>query len=261
MSLVRIGRELRGPWAVLLTATVLGIAGCILDSSPTAILGSQIVAGPAPLEVGFDVSHSSHPLGQPMQYRLDFGDGAEPLVGTEFDVVLHHTYGRSGEYTAILVVSDADGRQGIDVVTITVNGDGPPIGLEEGDTAPDFTAHTTGGGDVTLSDRRGNVVLLDFWGAWCPPCRRSMPHLDQLVQTYADQGLVAIVVSTDSAEQDAIDFLASNGFKDFVSVWEPGGKYNPIAQLYGVLGGGDVGVIRYVGHPLDLTGPMIEATF
>jgi hypothetical protein len=76
-------------------------------------------------------------------------------------------------------------------------------------------------------------------------------------------------VSTDDFEQDSIDHLTQNGFTRFISIWEPGAKYTPIAQLYGVLSGGDVGIphtfvldrqgiIRYAGHPMFLSPAMIE---
>jgi peroxiredoxin len=184
-------------------------------------------------------------------------------------VILHHIYD-AGTYDAVLILTDDHGRQGSDTLTITADESGPPVGTSVGDTAPDFTAHTTDGGSLTLSDYRGEVVLLDFWGAWCTPCRSSMPHLDALVREYAADGVVAIVVSTDAAEQTSIDFLDDGGYDAFLSVWEPGGKSgNPLTKLYG-LNGTDVGiprtfvidrqgVIRYVGHPVDLTGEMLEA--
>jgi peroxiredoxin len=97
-----------------------------------------------------------------------------------------------------------------------------------------------------------------------------MPHLDGLARHYADAGVVVIVVSTDAAEQTSIDFLEDGGYNAFLSVWEPGGKSgSPLTKLYD-LDGTDVGipctfvidrqgVIRYAGHPIDLTGEMIEA--
>ena len=179
---------------------------------------------------------------------------------------MHHTYEAGGIYAATLLVIDEDGKSDTDSLTITVDEQGPEIGIEAGNTAPDFTGHTTDGGEINLSDYRGQVVLLEFWGAWCRPCQDSMPHLDDLVTAYADQGLVAIIVSTDSVEQDAIDFLASRGFTQFISVWEPGGKNgNPIDLLYNVTIYPTTflvdrqGVIRWIGHPLNLTGAMLEA--
>jgi thiol-disulfide isomerase/thioredoxin len=43
--------------------------------------------------------------------------------------------------------------------------------VEVGTTAPDFSARTLQGKPVSLSDLRGQVVLLNIWATWCPPCR------------------------------------------------------------------------------------------
>ena len=255
-------------WFVLLASVALVLSGCLGPSEgPVAVLSSAVVTGPAPLDVGFNLSFSTHSKGQTMMFEVDFGDGSDPISGTEFGVILHHTYEAGGIYVATLLVIDEDSKSDTDSLTVTVDEQGPEIGIEVGNTAPDFTGHTTDGGEITLSDYRGEVVLLEFWGAWCRPCQDSMPHLDYLVTAYADQGLVAIIVSTDIVEQDAIDFLASRGFTQFISVWEPGGKNgNRIDLLYGnvklypttfVLD--RQGVIRWVRHPLSLTGAMLEA--
>jgi thiol-disulfide isomerase/thioredoxin len=45
-----------------------------------------------------------------------------------------------------------------------------------GQTAPDF-AWSAGGAERKLSDYRGRVVMINFWGTWCPPCRRELPAL------------------------------------------------------------------------------------
>src|SRR5690625_3513267 len=51
------------------------------------------------------------------------------------------------------------------------------IGLERGKVAPDFTLETLQGEMISLSDFRGEKVLLNFWASWCPPCHAEMPDL------------------------------------------------------------------------------------
>jgi peroxiredoxin len=262
----RIVWSIRG---LIVAALAAGLFGCDDGQAPVAILAAATVTGPVPLEIAFDLSHTYHPQRHAMSFELDFGDGAPIAEGTDFDLIQHHEYAQAGVYGAVLTVIDDRGDRSVDRLDITADQGGPPIGILTGDTAPDFTAHTTDGATVTLSDHRGEVVLLDFWGAWCPPCRSSMPHLDDLVETYGRRGLVAIVVSTDPAESTAVAFLEDHGYDSFISVWEPGGKSgNRIAELFGV-SGPDVGiprtyvidrqgVIRYVGHPMELTRTMLE---
>jgi peroxiredoxin len=247
-----------------------GLTGCVGGRNPIAVLATAVVTGPAPLDVAFDLSYTIHPLDRPMTFALSFGDGTAPLSESDFGVIVHHTYSLGGTYEAVLSVTDDEGAVGTDRVWITIDDVGPPIGIQAGETAPDFTAHTTDGGTFTLLTLRGSVVLLDFWGAWCPPCRATLPHLDSLVRSYASRGLVGVIVGTDIKEAGAVNCLTQQELTRFTSVWEPGGKSgNPVAQLYGV-SGDDVGiprtyvidrqgVIRYVGHPSDLTRAMVEA--
>lgn len=47
---------------------------------------------------------------------------------------------------------------------------------------------------LVLAELRGKVVLLDFWGTWCPPCRAAIPRMNKLHETYREQGLVIIGV-------------------------------------------------------------------
>ncbi len=63
------------------------------------------------------------------------------------------------------------------------------------------------GKQLSLSDFRGKVVVIDFWGTWCPPCRAELPSFVKLKQEYADQGLeiVGLTYPQDEIDQAAID--------------------------------------------------------
>jgi len=79
--------------------------------------------------------------------------------------------------------------------------------------APDFDLLDLDGNHVRLSDYRGKVVVLDFWATWCPPCRRALPHLQQLSDQYADQGIVVIGISVDQGGAKVVKpFVARNGY-------------------------------------------------
>jgi thiol-disulfide isomerase/thioredoxin len=60
------------------------------------------------------------------------------------------------------------------------------VGTEIDDLAPDFTLKNPEGEDVTLSTLRGNVVLLDFWGTWCIPCKKASPGLQAISEKFKD---------------------------------------------------------------------------
>lgn len=58
------------------------------------------------------------------------------------------------------------------------------------------------GETVRLADLKGKVVLVDFWGTWCPPCRAAIPHLVQLYNDYHDKGLEIIGLAYEQVESD-----------------------------------------------------------
>src|SRR5579862_6751538 len=66
-----------------------------------------------------------------------------------------------------------------------------------GTKAPDFTI-TDADRSVTLSKYRGQVVVLNFWATWCPPCVEETPSLVQMQQRLKDKGVVVLAVSTDA---------------------------------------------------------------
>lgn len=74
----------------------------------------------------------------------------------------------------------------------------------QAEQAPAYAAtQLDGGGELSLDELRGEVVLLNGWATWCHPCREEMPLLEQLQQEYGDQGLQVVGVSIDRAGSEA----------------------------------------------------------
>lgn len=65
----------------------------------------------------------------------------------------------------------------------------------KGTKAFDFERTTLEGQAFRLSDLKGQVYLLDFWGSWCAPCRASMPHLKDLYNRYKDKGFEIVGIA------------------------------------------------------------------
>jgi peroxiredoxin len=106
-----------------------------------------------------------------------------------------------------------------------------------GNLAPDFSVHPVknGSSTVTLKGLRGKVVLVDFWGTFCDPCKESFPELQALHAKYASSGLTIIGISEDAAESKGkIPGFADTYGAKFTVGWD---EDNSIAHAYGPLGG------------------------
>ena len=82
---------------------------------------------------------------------------------------------------------------------VTNSSNTTPTGLGSGKPAPDFKLKTLDGKEVSLSDYRGKVVLINFWATWCPPCREEMPLFTKVYRKYKGRGFEILAVSTDSS--------------------------------------------------------------
>ena len=76
--------------------------------------------------------------------------------------------------------------------------------------APDFSFTSLSGEEVSLDSLQGKVVLLDFWGTWCPPCVASVPELRNLYRRYSKEQFVLIGISSDFDEAKWRDFTGKN---------------------------------------------------
>ena len=102
-----------------------------------------------------------------------------------------------------------------------------------GIVAPDFTLPTPDGGTFTLSSTRGKYVMIDFWAAWCQPCRRENPNVVALYAKYKDKGFDIVGVSLDREKEAWVKAIADDQLTwhqvSELKFWQ-----SEIAQKYGV---------------------------
>ena len=107
--------------------------------------------------------------------------------------------------------------------------------IKIGMQAPDFSAPNPEGKQVTLSDIKGKVTIVDFWASWCKPCRIENPNLVKLYDKYHSKGLEIISVSLERGNQKAFWIEAIK--KDQLSWYNVSNlKFwqDPIAKAYSV---------------------------
>jgi cytochrome c biogenesis protein CcmG, thiol:disulfide interchange protein DsbE len=97
-----------------------------------------------------------------------------------------------------------------------------------GSAAPDFTVHDSER-TVTLSQFKGQVVVLNFWATWCPPCIEEMPSLVQMQERMKAKGVTVLAVSVDADENSYRRFLRDHNV-NLLSVRDADQKSN---GLYG----------------------------
>jgi peroxiredoxin len=102
-----------------------------------------------------------------------------------------------------------------------------------GEKAQDFSVELSGK-PARLSDFRGKVVVLNFWGTWCPPCRDELPALNRLQKYIAPRNGVILGVAADEDPAAYEKFLRDEGVT-FPTYRDPATKDNrsPIALSYG----------------------------
>src|SRR6266446_7131290 len=76
--------------------------------------------------------------------------------------------------------------------------------------APDITLKDLDGKDLSLSQYRGKVVLVNFWATWCEPCRVEIPWLIEMQQKYSAKGFTVLGVDVDDEGRDVIATFVKN---------------------------------------------------
>lgn len=119
------------------------------------------------------------------------------------------------------VRQEIDKEREIDAAALGQEVEERKIGLEKGDTPPDFTLTSLDGEEVTLSELQGKKVILNFWNTWCPPCKAEMPHMQNYYEQYAqDENVEIIAVNLTAGERDVTADAKINAVMTFKNSYE-----------------------------------------
>ena len=108
------------------------------------------------------------------------------------------------------------------------------VSAEQRPAAPGFTLQNLTAADISLSDYRGRVVLLNFWATWCMPCRQEMPGMENLWKKYQGRGLVVLAVSTDEGSPARVQSFVKRLKLGFPVALDPDSKASDLYQVSGL---------------------------
>lgn len=107
------------------------------------------------------------------------------------------------------------------------------VNVKVGEKYVDFSQPDTSNKLVHLSDYKGKVVLLEFWGSWCGPCRKSNPQLVKIYHEFKDKGFNVFGVSSETNRQAWLNAIEKDKLP-WTNVTELKGDKNNAALIYGI---------------------------
>ena len=130
--------------------------------------------------------------------------------------------------------------------------------IQPGLEMPNFTFPDINGKEVSLSDHRGKVVLVNVWATWCPPCRQEMPSMQSLYEKFKGEKFEILAVSIDSEGREAVTPFMQKMNLTFPALLDPG---ETIRSLYGITGVPESFIIDKQGILVEkIIGPINWAT-
>lgn len=94
----------------------------------------------------------------------------------------------------------------------TTNSYGAPALAQKGGTVTDFSLGSLDGSQIALADYAGDVIIMNFWATWCPPCRAEMPGINRFYEAHQDEGLVVLAINAQEDAATVRPFIQNNNF-------------------------------------------------
>ena len=88
----------------------------------------------------------------------------------------------------------------------------PVFSQQQGQPAPDFRLASPEGDLFNLSDYAGQVVLVNMWATWCPPCKAEMPAINSFYEAHREQGFTVLAVNSQEDAGAVNAFIQTGGF-------------------------------------------------
>ena len=73
--------------------------------------------------------------------------------------------------------------------------------------APELTLPDIQGVSRSLAEYRGQVVLVNLWATWCPPCKEEMPTLEAFYEKYREKGFIIVAINDGESKEDVLQFV------------------------------------------------------
>jgi peroxiredoxin len=136
-----------------------------------------------------------------------------------------------------------------------------PKPVAVGKQAPDFVLADISGRETRLSDLKGEVVLVNFWATWCPPCREEIPSMSALNRLMAGKPFRMLAICIDQGGKDAVKAFFRESGQTIPALVDSDGS---VSKLYGITGVPETFVIdrkgviikKFIG-PLDWSAPEV----
>lgn len=88
----------------------------------------------------------------------------------------------------------------------------PIFSQQQGQPAPDFSLVSPEGDRFDLSDYAGQVVMINMWATWCPPCKAEMPAINNFYEAHREQGFTVLAVNSQEDARTVKTFIQASGF-------------------------------------------------
>ncbi len=131
---------------------------------------------------------------------------------------------------------------------------------EEAKQAPEISAQAwyNSDGPVSLASLRGQIAVVEFWATWCPPCRDSIPHLNEVHDLYRDKGVTIIGLSDEDPDKVS-DFVDKMDMRYIVGAGSNSGGEYGVRGIPHAFVLDTSGAITWNGHPMSGLEEAIDA--